>query len=649
MKPEKAATLLMLQLIRSRVTSIFVKALFVLLIASFAVWGIGDIFLGSPTGKAAIEVGSVEITTAEVLDEFERVRRTTGLQMTAQEAAEIGLLEQVMDDLANRALFIAESNDLGLAVGEDLVRQRIGEMPAFKDQTGQFNPDLFRQVLYRAQLSEDGFVRLLREEIMRDQIVNAVTAGVEAPKVVTDLLYRYRNERRVAKLVTLDVKSLPEPAAPTDSALDSFYNENKERYRAPEYRSATVLSLTPEALASDIEVSEDRLKEAYEVRLDEFRTDARRTVDQIFLADKETADKASAALNEGQSFEAVAKDIADLPAGALSLGTITRADLDGTALADSIFGAELNVPTAPVESDLGWHIFRVTNIAEESTQPFAEVKDRLKKDLAQNDALDRIFEIANQIEDSLAGGDTIEEAAKAVDVDVQTFAALDNQGRDADGNQVDGIARDPSFRTSLFATPLNDQSQLEETRNGGYFILRVDGISESAIRPLDAVKEQVKLNYMEEQRAAANLVRAQELVKASASSGLVAAAEQAGYDVVTTEPFARTGDGLPEGAPADVAEIAFGLKIGDIGMSEDLTQVYITELSVIQDAELSDEAEGPLGQQLKAGIASDAVESLIAALRKTHDVSINPALPLSVIEGVGLSGGASPQQSGGLF
>lgn len=639
----------MLQLIRSRVTSIFVKALFVLLIASFAVWGIGDIFLGSPTGKAAIEVGSVEITTAEVLDEFERVRRTTGLQMTAQEAAEIGLLEQVMDDLANRALFIAESDDLGLAVGEDLVRQRIGEMPAFKDQTGQFNPDLFRQVLYRAQLSEDAFVRLLREEIMRDQIVNAVTAGIAAPAVQTDLLYSYRNERRLAKLVALDVKSLQEPAAPTDSQLDNFYNENKERYRAPEYRSATVLSLTADALAADIEVSEDRLHESYEARLDEFRTDARRTVDQIFLSDKETADKAAAALNEGQSFEAVAKDVADLPAGALSLGTVTRSDLDGTALADSIFGAELNVPTAPVQSDLGWHIFRVTNITDESTQPYADVKDRLKTDLAHNDALDRIFEIANQIEDALAGGATIEEAAKTVDVDVQTFAALDNQGRDAEGNQVDGIARDPAFRTTLFATPLKDQSQLEETRNGGYFILRVDGISESAIRPLEDVKEQVKLNYMEEQRANANLARAQELSKASATGGLTAAAEEAGYEIITTEPFTRTGDGLPDGAPADVAEIAFGLKVGDIGISEDLTQVFVTELSEIRAAELSSDVTDPLGQQVKAGIASDAVELLIAALRKNHDVSINPALPLSVIEGVDQSGGISSQQSGGLF
>lgn len=648
-KPEKAATLLMLQLIRSRVTSIFVKALFVLLIASFAVWGIGDIFLGSPTGKAAIEVGGVEITTAEVLDEFERVRRTTGLQMTAQEAADIGVLQQVMEDLANRALFIAESDDLDLAVGDDLVRQRIGEMPAFKDQTGQFNPDLFRQVLYRAQLSEDGFVRLLRQEIMRDQIVNAVTAGFDAPGVEADLLYRYRNERRVAQLVTLDVKSLPEPAAPTEAEIDSFYNENKEKYRAPEYRSATVLSLTSDALASDIEISDDRIRESYEVRLDEYRTPAQRTVEQIFLADKETADAAAAALNEGQSFETVAKNIADLPSGALSLGTVTRTDLEGTALADAIFDAALNMPTTPVQSDLGWHIFRVTEITDESTQPFEDVKAQLKTDLAKNDALDRIFEIANQIEDALAGGATIEEAAKAVDVDVQTFAALDNQGRDTEGNQVDGIARDQGFRTTLFNTPLNDQSQLEETRDGGYFILRVDGIAESAIRPLDTVKAQVTLNLMEERRADANLARAQELVKASSTVGLSTAAEQAGFTVVTTEPFTRTGNGLPENMPADVADIVFTLKAGDIGMSEDLSQVIVAELTEIKGADSTSDAVEPLGRQVTAGIAADAVALLVTALRESHDVSINPALPLSVIQGVDQSGGTFSQQSGGLF
>lgn len=639
----------MLQLIRSRVTSIFVKALFVLLIASFAVWGIGDIFLGSPTGKAAIEVGDVEITTAEVLDEFERVRRNMGVQVTAQEAAQFGLLEQVMDDLANRALFIAEAEDLGLAVGDEQIKQQIADMPAFKDQTGRFNPDLFRQALFRAQLSEGAFLNLLREEMRRDQIINAVTAGLTAPDVQRDAYYRYRNEEREAKLVTLDTASLPEPPAPTESEIDSFYNENKDRYRAPEYRSATVLSLTPDALAADIEVSDDRLREAYETRLDEFRTAGRRTVDQIFLVDKETADKAAAALSEGRSFEQVAEEIAEMSAEALSLGSVTRADLEGTALADAVFSAELNVPTAPVESDLGWHIFRVTEIVPESTRPFEEMKDQLKSDVAHNEALDKIFEIANQIEDALAAGDTIEEAAKAVEVPVEKVMDIDRQGLGKDGGEASGIAADTGFRTTLFLTPLQEQSQLEETRGGGYYILRVDGITEAAIRPLSEVKDQVAADLVAERRADANLKRAQALVQEAASGGLAAAAEAAGYEVAPLAAFTRTGDGLPDGLPADVADIAFDLKIGDIGISEDLTQIHIVELAAIKEADptAAGDAVEPLARQVQSGMAADAVALLVAALRNSHNVSVNAGLPLAVINGD--QGAPVPQQSGGLF
>ncbi|MBO6559054.1 MAG: SurA N-terminal domain-containing protein [Nisaea sp.] len=639
----------MLQMIRSRVTSIFVKGLFVLLIASFAVWGIGDIFLGSPTGKAAIEVGDVEITTAEVLDEFERVRRTMGAQLTAEQAAQFGVLEQVMNDLANRALFVAEAGDLGLAVGEDQIKQRIADMPAFRDQTGKFNPDMFRQVLFRNQLSEAGFVTLLREEIRRDQIINAVTAGLSVPEVQANAYYRYRNEEREAKLVTLDAATLAEPAAPTDGEIDAFYNDNKERYRAQEYRSATVLSLTPDALAEDIEVSDFKLREAYDSRLGEFQTPGRRTVDQIFLADKETADKAAAALGEGQSFEKVAGEVAEMAPDALSLGSVTRADLEGTALADAVFNAELNVPTAPVESDLGWHIFRVTEIMPESTKSFDEVKDMLKRDVAHNDALDRIFEIANQIEDSLAAGDTIEEAAKAVELKTVALQDLDRQGKGIDGAEAGGIAADAGFRTTLFSTPLKEQSQLEETRGGGYYILRVDGITEATVRPLADVKDQVVADMIAERRADANLKRAQLLVQEAASGGLSAAAEKAGYEVRDLAPFTRTGDGLPDGLPADVAEIAFDLKIGDIGMSEDLTQIHIAELTAVKQADpaAAKDAVDSLARQVQGGMAADAVELLVATLRDSHSVTINSGLPLSVIQG-GNTGGV-PQQSGGLF
>ena len=81
----------MLQIIRSALGSIFVKALFVLLIASFAVWGVGDIFGGPAAGRAAVSVGDVRISTQTVADEFDRQRSQLGPQVTPQIAIQIGL------------------------------------------------------------------------------------------------------------------------------------------------------------------------------------------------------------------------------------------------------------------------------------------------------------------------------------------------------------------------------------------------------------------------------------------------------------------------------------------------------------------------------------------------------------------------------
>ncbi|HSK39177.1 MAG TPA: SurA N-terminal domain-containing protein, partial [Arenibaculum sp.] len=52
----------MLQALRSKVGSWVVKILFVLLIASFGVWGVGDVFRGQVSTTVA-EVGDAEIST----------------------------------------------------------------------------------------------------------------------------------------------------------------------------------------------------------------------------------------------------------------------------------------------------------------------------------------------------------------------------------------------------------------------------------------------------------------------------------------------------------------------------------------------------------------------------------------------------------
>ena len=152
----------MLAFIRSKVASIFAKILFFLLIASFAVWGVGDIFRGgqysvdSPVG----EVGDLPIGWAaldrEFMREINRMRRYLGNDLDRERARQFGLLDRAFDALVVRALFRLEKDQLGMAVSEDQVRRLILADPSFRDELGAFSQQRFQFVLQ--QLAGDVLV-----------------------------------------------------------------------------------------------------------------------------------------------------------------------------------------------------------------------------------------------------------------------------------------------------------------------------------------------------------------------------------------------------------------------------------------------------------------------------------------------------------
>ena len=107
----------MLQALRSTVGSWIVKILFVLLILSFGVWGIGDIFRGR-TDTTAAEVGDVKISTVELDNAFRqevnRLRQMLGGQIDAEQAKALGLVNQTLDQLIQWTLLSLAADDAGL-------------------------------------------------------------------------------------------------------------------------------------------------------------------------------------------------------------------------------------------------------------------------------------------------------------------------------------------------------------------------------------------------------------------------------------------------------------------------------------------------------------------------------------------------------
>ena len=70
-------------------------------------------------------------------------------------------------------------------------------------------------------------------------------SGVEPPKTLLDALQRYRDEQRSIDYVKLGAAQAGTIDPPSPEALASYFDERKALFRAPEYRKIAVVVLTP--------------------------------------------------------------------------------------------------------------------------------------------------------------------------------------------------------------------------------------------------------------------------------------------------------------------------------------------------------------------------------------------------------------------
>ena len=60
------------------------------------------------------------------------------------------------------------------------------------------------------------YVAELRQDIARDQAIDSISTTIQVPKSIADLIYGYREERRVAAVTEVPIDafaSVPEPTA----------------------------------------------------------------------------------------------------------------------------------------------------------------------------------------------------------------------------------------------------------------------------------------------------------------------------------------------------------------------------------------------------------------------------------------------------
>lgn len=620
----------MLQSIRSRATSWVVKILFIILIVTFGIWGIGDIFRGPGQQATVAKVGDTTISVGELNLEFrrqiDRLRPMFGGNFDADKARQFGLLDRSLDMLVGEALLQQEVKRLGVAVPDSAIQQRIAAMPAFKNQAGLFDPARFQYVLRNSGRSEGEFVASMRQELTRDQLAGTIAAGIRAPATLADTIFRFRNERRTANYTVVQSAKMPEPAAATDDELKAYLDKFKDRFSTPEYRAFEFVRIDPAALMAEYKVPDDKLKEAYEQRSSEFKHPERRDVLQMALPDEATAKRAAEEIAQGKDFLAVAKEVANQGEDVVKLGLMARDDLAKflPELADPTFALAEGASTPPIKTALGWHLVKVAKIEPVRTESFDEAKARLLADMAREAAPDTVTKLLNKFEDERAGTGSLEQAAERAGLKAVKVAAMDRDGRGADGKAVEGLPQGGAVEKAVFETSPGADSPMIETQDGGVVFVRVSGVTPPAVKPFDQVRDQLAQAIAAERRQAAAR-QAAEAIEAKVKGGAtLAAAAGEGAEIKTTEPFLRE-DRAAFGRPAvSLIGDLFKLKLGEAAMGQSGPDYIVAQLKSIVPADPATDtgAASQVSDQLRQALGTDVYAQFNNALRDRFGVEV---------------------------
>lgn len=618
----------MLKKLRKQAAKILMSFLFGMLILSFAIWGIGDIFRSNSQTTTVVEVGGAEIDvqlfSRYLTRDINRLRSQFGGRLEIDQIRALGIVERLLQNLITGILLDEQASDMGMVISQDRLKQRIVAEPLFHNETGSFDRALFDQALQISNMSEEFYVLGLERDLIREQLGTAASGAVRVSRRFVENFYRYRDERRIAETITVprgDGKSFPDP---DDAALQAVLTSRADRFRTPEVRSLTLIELRAEDLLDEVRVSEEELQDEFDARRAEFAKPELRSFEQVLFDAETEAATFKTALDGGREFAAAAEALELSP---VVLAELSHAELAGQMadLAEAAFALQIGQVTQPIESPFGWHVVRVTEILPPYEAVFEDQREALRSEIAERYAVDSLISLANQLDDELGAGAELEEAASRLGLPVTNLPDLDRTGATTAGEQPD-LPQSDDFLRDVFAAQIGETSLLNETPDGDYFVFRVDRATPPALRTLDEVRAEVLDVWRREEARQHALIQAEALAdQVRLGSDMAGIARAEGLSVGRTASIDRFGSDPEAAASPDLTAKLFGLGQDEVAVAEVPDGWVVLKLAEVQpgDPFANAQAVEILADALAQSLQNDILAAFTQELDRDLGVSIN--------------------------
>lgn len=538
-----------------------------------------------------------------------------GRAPTPEELDVFGIQDQVLDAVSAQAALDNETANLGLSVGDNMVRDSIRNSAQFQGLNGGFDNESYRYFLEnQVGMSARQFETRVRKENARALLQNAIVSGVSTDETMALTLLNFAQQQRSFEWAALSEDNLAQPIAdPTEAELSAYYEVHKAEYMTPRTRKLTYAWLNPSDLLDQVDVDEAQIRESYDLQSDRFNRAEQRAVDRLVFPTVEEAQAARDRIDTSvASFSQIVTE-RGLSETDVNLGEVARANLS-TEAADLLFSQTEPGVVGPVESSLGPALFRINAVIGADNTPFEEVREELRDELAGESARRLVADLVGEIDDELAGGVELEQLTKIEGLQVGKI--------DFHAGSDHPLAGYAAFRDAASTVAEGDFAEVLDLSDGGVFAVRLDGVEEPTQIAQADVGQQLVDDWKSAKRTEALLALAERFKPGLEAGGDLSIV---GVDLTPVDGINRTSfiEALP---PSGVSQV-FEMALGDVSVIEAGDRVVVVRLTNITDFDPdqdgNDIALARITQQIDAQISLDLLDYYSDALQSEAGVTLD--------------------------
>jgi len=549
-----------------------------LVCVAFVLFYIPDFLRGSGADASSSDtvanVEGHEITSGEFRRTYQAqlqaYRSAYGNNMSEQLLKQLGIDQQILQQMVDERAALAEADRLGISVSDEEVRQRIFAMPAFQDNGGFIGEARYQQLLrmQRPPMTPAEFEDNVRRGLAVEKLRASITDWLSVPDNELEREYRRRNDKVKLAVVSFTADSFRPQVSATDAEIAPYFDAHKDDFKIPEKRKIRYLLIDIDAMRAKVTVPPADIEREYNNNLEQYSTPEQVRASHILLKTEGKDDAAVKAKAEellkqarsGADFAELARKNSEDEASAKNGG-----DLDyfgkGRMVPEfdaAVFAMQPGQISDLVKTQYGYHIIKLVDKKPATTRPFAEVRQQLADQLAYQRAQAQAADLAQNLEKQIKSPGDLDKVAKSQGLTVQ------ESGFFARDEPILGLGPAPEAANKAFDMKPNEVAgPLRASR--GFVFETMTAKQDPYVPKLEEVKERVRDEVVKQKARDASRQKAADIAaRLKSASDFEKAAKAAGVEAKTTDLITQDSS-IPDlgNAPA-VDEAAFKLSAGGV-------------------------------------------------------------------------------------